>query len=331
MKIASLIAYRLSSLAFFIIAISGCESNSNDAVEAWEQSNSTEFGRKPVWSHDGSLILFGNDTPGNAGLYLWDLNTDPVLLHDELPAHNWDYCWSPDGSQIAFSSPGGADDSLAGLWVYTLNDGSLNQVFNNGRDVSWLFNNTELVFRIDNYHDNQPGIYRLDIYDEGEETLLIENGHKPACSPQNDFIAYSDNEINGRLHIIDLDLQEVYQSHPGAVHWNWSYDGYNLAYIANNYSGGTLSEVLWGVDLNHPENTDTLSRWATYPTYDQDGRQVAFVRVQNGRISGLWLHRKDYGEHRIASFGQNPSFSPTDDRVAANSAGGGIRILTRIS
>ncbi len=315
----------------WMLTLGGCKDKSNDSHEAWELSSSTQIGRKPVWSHDGWQILFGDDTPGSAGLYLWDLNSDPVLLHEELPAHNWDYCWSADGSGIAFSSPGGADDSLAGIWVYTFADNTLSQVYNYGRDVSWLFNNNELLFRIDNHGDDQPGIYRISINGDEEPSLLIENGHRPACSPQYDFIAYSDNEIDGKLHIVDLDMQEAYLSQPGAVHWNWSYDGYNLAYIANDYTGGTLSEVMWGVDLSHPENADTLSRWATYPACDQTAQQVAFVRVQTGRVAGLWLHRKGVGEHRITSYGQNPSFCPIRDQVAANSAGGGIRIFTRIS
>ena len=327
-----LITVLLLILNFF--QLSGCKSGSDDPVEVWDQIHFTEFGRQPLWSPDGEYVLFGNDTPGSAGLYLWDLNNNPVVLHADIPAHNWDYGWSPNGSRIAFSSPGGADDSLAGIWVYDVDADTLIHVFDNGRDVSWLYNSLEVVFRIDNYDDNPPGIYKLLIPVDNEEladpSLLIANAHKPKGSPQNDFIAYSDNEIDGRMHVVDLDLEEVYHSGTGAVHWNWSYDGYKLVYIVNDYLSGSLSEVLWGVDVLHPENADTLVRWATYPTSDESAEQVAFVRVQTGRVAGLWLYRAGDGEHRIASFGQNPSFHPTEDKIAMNSAGGGIRILQRV-
>ena len=320
-------------ITILVLSLNGCK-KSDDAIESWEWTHFTEFGRQPIWSPDGSQVLFGDDHPGSAGLYLWDLNAEPILLHAELPAHNWDYCWSPDGSHIAFTSPGGADETLAGVWSYSFNDGSLAHLFDRGRDVSWLYNNSDLAFRVDNPEGDAPGIYRLRLPEqggtEGEADLLIANGHKPRCSPQSDFIAYSDGEINGRLHIINLDLDEAYQSEAGVVQWNWSYDGSRLAFILNNYTTGVLSDVLWGIDVTSPEEADTLALWATYPASDQRGDQIVFVRVQNGRLAGLWIYRTGEEELRIATYGQNPSYDPTAERIAANSASGGIQILTRI-
>jgi len=324
---------KIITFGFFhllMLSLTGCPSDDNRPEEPIPIF--TDFGRLPKWSPDGSTILFGEDTPGQSGLYLWSIEDDPVSLSDSLQPHNWDYCWSPDGDRIAFTSPGSVGDNLTGVWIYNIETNEAIRVFDRGRDVSWYSSGEALAVRMDNPTDSIPGIYRLDLTGEPDlEThavLVIASGHKPVCSPAQEWLAYSDNEIRGRLRVIGSDGEEQYVSNPGVVQYNWSQDGSFLAFTINDYTTGSLEDVMWGVDIAQPELADTLARWAAQPAPDSTGNQVAFARSSYGRWVGVWLYSKSNDELKIDDYGLNPHFDPAGDRIAVNSTVGGIRIIT---
>jgi eukaryotic-like serine/threonine-protein kinase len=73
----------------------------------------------PVWSPDGSRIVFASDRDGTSNLYLKissGTGTDELLLQSDTPKYSTD--WSPDGRLIAFES----QDPTTGsdLWVLPL-------------------------------------------------------------------------------------------------------------------------------------------------------------------------------------------------------------------
>lgn len=307
----------------------GCEGDDESGVEQWVWSSSTDFGRQPIWSPDGEMILFGDDRPGNHGLFLWTLTPGalPELLGDGLPPHNWDYQWSPDGARICFSSPGEIGDPDVGIWVVTVSDGSAERIYDRGHDISWKYSGDAVVARIDNHPQGEPGIYQIDIGDYSA-TRIATGGYQPLCCPTSNWVAFRTGEIRGLLQVRSGEGFSYTFSDTGLVQMKWSANGQYLCAVFNDYITGEIRGVMYRIRV-HPDglSADSLTRWAAYPAPDRSGESIAFLRMSNSRWVGLWLHTIGGSETRIAPYGFNPSFDPTGNRIAVNAPEGGIRIL----
>jgi dipeptidyl aminopeptidase/acylaminoacyl peptidase len=60
--------------------------------------------RAPVYSPDGSKIIFDSTRDGNTEIYALDLETDAERRLTVEPGEDWGATWSPDGTHIAFNS-----------------------------------------------------------------------------------------------------------------------------------------------------------------------------------------------------------------------------------
>ncbi|MFH0765316.1 MAG: hypothetical protein V2A61_02735 [Calditrichota bacterium] len=308
--------------------MTGCKSEEAKPPEEWRIQAQTNFGRQPLWSPEGSHILFGDDRLGQPGLYVWDITSDPQPLLEGPLSHNWDYRWSPNGDQVAFSAPGETGDSLAGVWVVTIADGSRRRVSDRGRDVSWQTDGMRIAVRIDNPRFGAPGLFDIDLE---SDTLfqIVAGGYQPAYSPAGGWLSYSVDEIRGELRLRSPEGVVTTAATAGIVQWKWSAEGNCIAAIWNDYTSGDLTGYLLKIRTTGNVGTvDTLARWAGYPAPNRDGSQVAFLRMSNGAWAGLWL-RRGGEELRIAGYGLSPDFDPGGNRIAAHATGGGIRIFAR--
>ncbi len=323
--------YFVAITLFVMIGCGGCE-GTNPIIESWDITDYTEFGRKPIWSPDGETVLFGNDSPGQAGLWLWAIRQSPVLLADDLPPHNWDYVWSNDGDKITFSSPGAYGDESTGIWVVDVAQRTGTKISDSGENPSWLYNDEFVAAEI-NDGNSEAVIVMIDV-NSYEKTNFV-TGIKPLCSPQDSSILYtdkeySDNDRDGRLKMTSrLGVDTI--SGPGAIQWKWPRDGRSIICIINNYLNFPNSLTGYLVKYNQTESNwlaDTLSDRAGYPSPDGSGNQIAFMRESNSRWVGLWINRNGNDVH-IADYVMNPDFHPTEDKIAVNGSAGGIKILQR--
>lgn len=315
----------------YLIGCEGCTSTSSPP-DIPNITDVTDFGRQPRWSPDGQLILFGGDTTGQTGLWLWDLENDPVLFHDSLPPHNWDYCWSPDGASIAFTSPGEAGSDSSGIWVVSVEERTAHRIFDRGRDVSWYFDGSALAARVDLPVNGVPGIYRVEL-PSGESSLIVAGGHKPVCSPGENLVAYTNDENNGRLRVYGYADTSVAVSGRGARQWIWSTDGSVLTYVIYDYLNPDptlrMTGELWRIRVSPPDfQADSLTRWAAYPAPDFTGDNIAFMRSSSGAWAGLWIYSMSGGEFRIAQYVRSPHYNPTGNRIAVNAPNGGIQVIS---
>ncbi|MCX7679569.1 MAG: hypothetical protein N2316_10170 [Spirochaetes bacterium] len=78
----------------------------------------------PLWSPDGTKIVFSSERDGNFNIYLWSTsNTVPQRLTDST-AKDAQHCWSPDGTKIVFVS----ERDVAGRGqIYVMNADGSNQ------------------------------------------------------------------------------------------------------------------------------------------------------------------------------------------------------------
>jgi Tol biopolymer transport system component len=57
---------------------------------------------RPRWSPVASVIAFGSDRDGNAGLYVIDVDTGITLRLTPDPYQNMEHVWDPAGITLAF-------------------------------------------------------------------------------------------------------------------------------------------------------------------------------------------------------------------------------------
>ncbi len=317
-----------------IIGCNGCDDGpTQHGGEQWPIMYQTDFGRMPRWSPDGSRLLFGGDTPGHPGIFIWDTEGEPVQIAADVPAHNWDYRWSPDGSEVVFTCPGGESDSLTGVWVYNTADSTSRRMFPSGCDVCWAADGAKLFLRLDNPSTGSPGVYRLILTAEKDSVtgceLAVADGNKPLAAPAGDLLGYIDNPINGALHIINSTGEEALNVAPGVIEYKWSSSGKTLVCVLNDYTGGELTGELW---LARPDSTRRLTRISQFTAYaapDSSSSQIAYSRWSAGRWDGLWLFRAPSTNFQILSYGLNADFNPASDKIAVNAPGGGIKVLVR--
>jgi TolB protein len=147
------------------------------------------------WSPDGKNIVFSSDRDGNMEIYVMNVETalqnGGVVEVQRLTNHEGDDmlpAWSPDGSQIAFSSDHDGD-----LEIFVMNaDGTnLRQLTSNSildSKPSWSPDGTKIVF-------DSGGGYNRDIYimdaDGSNPQLITEaEGGWPDWSPDGTQIAF---------------------------------------------------------------------------------------------------------------------------------------------
>ncbi|MBC8465845.1 hypothetical protein H8D57_02365, partial [bacterium] len=139
---------------FLSLIFLGCKDDDSGVSDDWIPNNdldwgqSVDFGRKPLWSPNGEYIIFGDDTPGMPGIFLWRKQNNPVrIVNDSLP-HNWDYCWSSDSRNIVFTNPYTADELINSIRICNLDITDVTKLSIFGRIVCWLVNDNDFLVRL---------------------------------------------------------------------------------------------------------------------------------------------------------------------------------------
>jgi hypothetical protein len=85
--------------------------------------------RAPVYSPDGSRLLFDSTRDGNTEIYVMDADGSHQQRLTDDPAEDWGASWSPDGSRIAFNSFRTGNFEI---YVMDADGGSVRQVTHDG-------------------------------------------------------------------------------------------------------------------------------------------------------------------------------------------------------
>jgi len=263
----------------------------------------------PAWSPDGSQIAFNSDRDGEFDIYVMNsdgsnvinLTPDPsplllsLLYMIDKGNDAWPN-WSPDGTQITFSS---ARDNIM-MMTNTLNvfvmdsDGSnvKNLTFTNEKEgvPFWSPDGNQLVFG--QVKDENVNLFRMDgdATNVAQLTDLKSINNYPAWSPDGSQIAFeSDRDGDLDIYLMKVDGSEITQltDHPSPDRRpTWAPDGQRIAFMS--YRDGDAEIFIMNKDgsniiqLTKNETTDGDPAWSPL------GDSIAFATKTD---LGSWIYK----------------------------------------
>lgn len=159
---------------------------------------------------------------------------------------------------------------------------------------------------------------------EDEPLTLADEGGHARFSPDGSRIALIKTNADGLvLTVMDSNLAELMSSGEGLLAQPvWSPDGSRLAYTSLAVVGdSSASSQIWLTPVSHFEPTALSIKDLTVegsPTWSPDGSQLAF-HILTSAPTGLVVSAADGSTRAITAIAQNvsnPSWSPTDDKIA---------------
>ena len=169
----------------------------------------------PAFSPSGMLLAFRGKPEGEqAGIFIANLASDAIVIPvRRLTSGDWDRqpAWSPDGSQIAFTSETGADTSQ--IWVVNA-DGSKKQRLTDAvahqqdEDPAWSPDGKTLVYA-SNSTTGKFEIFSMGPDGKNARSIVYADGGNlryPSFSPDGKWLAFSsDKDGNSEILVSPAD------------------------------------------------------------------------------------------------------------------------------
>jgi Tol biopolymer transport system component len=239
------------------------------------------FDVNPVWSPDGTKILFGS----NDDLYVMNADgSSRVKLVDG--AGIFTYRWSHDGSRIAFIAERTAGaDIFEDLWVMNADGSGQLKLASNAVDPTWSPDGLRIVFASTTAGDQQ--LHEINADGSGDTPLTVEpmRAAQPAWSPDGTKIAF--------VSVLEKDIQLINPDGTGLVNLTqgsalddspvWSPDGSRVAFNTGPADQPLESDVaVINREGGDPSNLTHRPGFDFNPDWSPDGSKIVFTRSDGG-------------------------------------------------
>lgn len=283
----------------------------------------------PKYSPDGTRLAYMVDFDGGENFHLF-VYDDQTQAHADLTpksetkfALQPNFCWSPDGKQIAFlSNQSGNFDA----YVMPSTGGVTRCVLSIQRpawDVHWSPDGNWLAITYES-HGQDYGVYLVSMVNDTSFPLSDQHGslnaHHPSWSPDSAQLAFHSDTSNGwhQIGIFDINSRKISWLTNEEANYRtpaWSKDGSKLTYIR---AQGVSDEIVVR-PIGGEEETYRVERGVHYkPCFTPDGKSVVFV-FNNPRFPpDLWKITLYDGEtiqitnSLLGEMDEQPSFLPQE-------------------
>ena len=283
----------------------------------------------PKYSPDGSRLAYAVDFDGSENFHIFvnnfETGTHTDLTPDIIHALQANFCWSPDGTQIAFiSNQSGNFDA----YVMPSTGGPARCVLAIKRpcwDVRWSPDGCWLAVTFESKGQDY-GVYLVSMENNESFALADENGplnaHNPSWSPDSIKLAFHSDDPNGwhQIGIYDLPSREItWITDEAANHRTpfWSKDGSILTFVR---AKGASDEI-----IVHPVQTAValpsketkayqFEKGVHYkPRFTPDGEHVIFLFNNPCFPPDLWNLTLASGELQRLTDSLSPGFSNANE------------------
>ncbi len=257
-------------------------------------------------------VVFSRSTGDGSDLYAVDYDGEGLLRLTANRELNLCPSWSPDGSEIAFTS---YRNHQQGLFILDTSNGKVRAVtaqegLNFGAD--WHPDGKELLVSMS--RGGNPEIYRISPTGKIIKRLTVAKSIEisPSWAPGGrDLVFTSDRTGTPQLYIIDSDgagrrrLTFEGRYNDSAV---WSPGGDKIAYATRE---GNITQIVVMKSTGEDRRVVTDSRWRNCedPSWAPDGRHLVFASDRSG-VFKLYVYDDEEGTFRQLTFGDDPDISP---------------------
>ena len=168
-----------------------------------------DFETRPIpqdfgWSPDGRYFLFVSDYEGEFFPYALDLQDDVLIQLDDRPAFSRPFTFAPDGTQVAFPSPGISGSNIT---VYDFHQYEAFDIVTDtdlGDNLSWSHDGQQLFYVHESHHELRTYVFAT----QSVERLLPlpETALRLALAPNDTFLA---GILDHTIYLLDLAIGTV--------------------------------------------------------------------------------------------------------------------------
>jgi len=236
----------------------------------------------------GQHIAFISNRDGNYEIYLMDKNGSNQTNLTHSATDELSYCWSPDGTRIAFVR----SDQLIVLDVRTMKETQLTNVIVFNYTLSWSPDGNKILFASPEYGF---GLYTINTDGTGLSKITSEDinpdiNFPASWSPDSKkiaFAAYPNNSgadsNKGKVYVMNADGSNMLViADIDNVSPIWSPSGNYIALTVIGVSPSEVTYPLYVVDINN-KSQYKLTDWGTSPSWSPDSTKV-FYTTHNGGI-----------------------------------------------
>lgn len=241
-------------------------------------TNNTTAEWEPHWNPAGTKIAFTSNLAVNG--IPWDGNWDVYTMNPDgsdvtnltnSPSYDFNSTWSPDGSQIAFTTD---RDGNAEIYVMDQFGGNLINLTNNlasDGHPAWSSDGSKIAFRSDRNGNDE--IYVMN-FDGTGQTRLTNNAavdNLPAWSPDGTKIAFSSSR-SGTYDIYSMNangtgLKRLTNNPAEEIEPAWSPDGTKIVYCRRHDGSNSNNTEIYTMNADGKQQVRLTNN---YPFVDAD-------------------------------------------------------------